>query len=106
MSILKEKLVLTTVEELKALIAESVKANMPTSLIPTQVEKKSDEKLVSIGEAIKTLNISRQTIHKYRRDGKIPCVKIGKRILFDSQVIAKIKKEGLKWERYPSTKHQ
>ncbi|MBS3999162.1 MAG: helix-turn-helix domain-containing protein [Desulfobulbaceae bacterium] len=47
------------------------------------VQPDTEKTLISTSKLIEILGVSRTTIYKWRRDGKIPYFKIGKMVYFD-----------------------
>jgi len=60
------------------------------------------EPLQSIESAAKTLSLSPWTVRAYIRQGKIRPVRIGRRVLIDSQEIERIVEEGRNRSTVPS----
>jgi len=71
-----------TIDELKAIIEDAVyKATSSLDI--------GDNKLITENELSKRLNISKVTLHKYRKNGTIPFIKIGRNIRYDYQKVLK-----------------
>ena len=47
------------------------------------------ESLLNVSEASKVLNISKWTLMSYTRKGKLACVRIGKRLLWEQETLSK-----------------
>jgi excisionase family DNA binding protein len=45
--------------------------------------------LMTLDETAQYLRISPHTVGQYAREGRIPCVKIGRRVLYDKQALDK-----------------
>ena len=72
-------------EELKQLIEDAVyKANC--------TQPKLEYNIITEKELSERLNITKVTLHKYRKQGKIPFIQIGRSILYDyNEVMETIK---------------
>ena len=71
-----------TIDELQDLIENAVyKATSSLDI--------GDYKLITENELSKRLNISKVTLHKYRKNGTIPFIKIGRNIRYDYQEVLK-----------------
>jgi excisionase family DNA binding protein len=71
-----------------------------TSLLILKPSPPEEEPLLKIGEIADDLNVTRQTIHDWKRKGLIPYERVGSRVFFrKSQVRAALKKiEAIKFK--------
>jgi len=53
-------------------------------------------KLMNVDEVAARLNVSTDTVYQWSYLGKLPKVKLGRRLRFDSEVIERIAREGFK----------
>lgn len=53
-------------------------------------------KLLTADEVSQRLGVSRDTVYQWSYLGKLPKVKLGRRLRFDSEVIERIAREGFK----------
>ena len=51
---------------------------------------------VSIKQAVVLLSVSRPTIQRKLKDGEIPCIRLGKRILIPSEYFTQLSSEAMK----------
>jgi len=81
-----------TIDELQDLIENAVyKATSSLDI--------GDYKLITENELSKRLNISKVTLHKYRKNGTIPFSTVGRNIRYDYKEVLKSLKKDL-WYRY------
>ena len=87
-----EKIVLTTVEELKELLRSALAEERLTQVkFPNKDDPDPDEQeLLSVEEACKLLRIkSRSTLYSFIKTQRLPYIKIGKKTLFKKNELLK-----------------
>ncbi len=74
-----------TLDELKEIVAESVK----NALIEYQKhnKKEEDDRLMSITDVTRLLGVSKVTITKWKRDGLIPSHRLSRRVYFKKKEV-------------------
>jgi excisionase family DNA binding protein len=78
-------------DELKALIQEAVK-DVVKERQPVKVVQPDADPLLKIGEICKILQVSKVTIHQWKKQGKIPFHRISNRIFFKrSEILESLK---------------
>ena len=89
-----QKTVLISIEvaDLQSIIIDSVNAclkhhqkNLATS----------SDKIFNVGEVCKLLGVSRTTVYEWRRSGKVPSHRIGRRVFFKESELLKFRPEEL-----------
>ena len=74
-------------EELKSFIEDSV-----SEALGSTKPKESTNELLSIGEVCALLKVTRQTVHKWTKEGLIDGIKLGGRVLYvHSEVMNNLK---------------
>jgi excisionase family DNA binding protein len=76
------KLILTTPEELKQLITDSVQAALSEHASATESDANTSAKYLTINEAAGYLNLAKQTLYGFTSSRTIPFIKRAKRLLF------------------------
>ncbi len=95
---MSESIILTnvTVDDLKSIIDERLQAAL-TTFKPAEPETKEEE-LIKIEEVCKLLNVSKVTIHAWKKSGKLPFYRISNKIYFKRNEIVdalrKIERKG------------
>jgi len=72
--------------ELKDLISQSVRECLQKYL---KIEPPEDDRLLKIGEIVEYLGVSKVTIYNWKKQGKIPFHRMGRRIYFKKSEILK-----------------
>jgi len=72
------------VEELKDFISKSVTTGIQNFL--SQENEKQDQ-LINVEEVTRLLNVSKVTVFKWKKEGRIPFYRIGRRIFFKKQEV-------------------
>lgn len=86
-------IILIEPEELKDLIKSSIAEAIQSLRLTEPTEHSTGNKLLSVTEAAKILDISISTLHAYKNSGAIPFHRIGRRIYFlESEILASLKK--------------
>jgi len=81
------KIIITTPEVLRTLIQDSIREALPEQTAkPKDPEK---EELLKISDVAKIFKVSQTTIHQWKKQGKIPFVKMGDRLYFKRSDINK-----------------
>jgi hypothetical protein len=62
-------------------------------LLEGEIEKMSNKKLYDLSEALTIIPMSKAGIYKACSEGKIPCVKVGRRVFIPSWYIEKLLNE-------------
>lgn len=79
-----EKIILTTSEELKQLIMDSVQMALEKHSTPSEQDSyvRSGTKYLTVAEAARYLNLAKQTVYGFTSSRTIPFIKRAKRLLF------------------------
>ena len=77
------------VEILKREIQRQVEIKLSEYKLVKESNKQEIGKIITESELCKRLNISRQTISKYRKENKIPFLKIGDNIRYELEKVVK-----------------
>ena len=77
------------VEILKREIQRQVEIKLSEYKLVKESNKQEIGKIITESELCKRLNISRQTISKYRKENKIPYLKIGDNIRYELEKVVK-----------------
>jgi excisionase family DNA binding protein len=65
---------------------------MDTSEVTTPSEKINEgPRFISIAELMMRTTLSRPTIYRHIKDGSIPAIKVGRRVIIDVEVLQKLK---------------
>jgi len=84
-------------EELKAMIQAAVSETIKRTQLPLKQPTPDIDPLVKIGAVCALLNVSKVTIHKWKKDGRIPFHRISNRIFFrKSEILESLKKVDLR----------
>jgi len=62
----------------------------------TMVNTITQEKLLTVPELAKRLRVHTSSIYRWKAEGKIIAVKVGKSVRFSREELDRIKKEGIK----------
>lgn len=76
------ELVLTSKNDLKALLSESVHGAIQDALQQLQSPGDHAKEWLTNEEAIDYLGLSRPTLQRYRNDGKLPYSRVGSRVYY------------------------
>lgn len=80
--------------ELRDLIRESVREELQAHQPPSDHDP---EELLTIEQVVKMLHISKPTIHKWKKEGVLPFLRMGRRVYFKrGSVMAAMKSINLK----------
>jgi excisionase family DNA binding protein len=77
-----DPIILTSKEELQALIRESYRALREGEAPVPAIITIDPQPLLTVDEAVDYLRISKNTLYGYTSQGRIPHIKQGKRVLF------------------------
>ena len=79
-----EKIILTTPEELKQLITDSVRTALKSHDSSTEHDEKAQggTRYLTVAEAARYLNLAKQTVYGFTSNRTIPFIKRAKRLLF------------------------
>lgn len=80
-------------DELKALIKDSILEVLDQATLTHPQQPEQPDELLRINQVCSLLNVSKVTIHNWKREGKIPFYRISNKIFFKkSEVISSLKK--------------
>ena len=88
-----DKVIITSPQELSALIEESVKRVLSDTLI-ARTESKEFPELLSVDLAAAYLNLAKQTLYGFTSRSEIPHIKRGKKLYFKKSELEKWLSDG------------
>lgn len=84
------------IEDLKQVISDAISKEF-SKHIPQPAPTTDDNELIKIEEVCKILNVTKVTVHNWKRDGVLPFYRIGTRIFFKKseivEAVIKIKRK-------------
>jgi len=80
------------VSDLTEIIEDSLKRFFEIQKEKSQISKE-DEKLLTTNDVIQLFNVSRVTIHNWKKSGLLPFFKMGNRVYFNEHEVRRIIKE-------------
>ncbi|TAL70492.1 MAG: helix-turn-helix domain-containing protein [Bacteroidetes bacterium] len=84
------------IEELKLIISEALNEHELTKLTGKQLPEQSQKIFLTRKQLCEKLNISLPTLWKHMKQGILPYVRIGRKIIFDEEIVFKTLEENQK----------
>jgi excisionase family DNA binding protein len=89
------ELVVISKDELRQLIAEIVEYQVDSTFKQYKEMLVPEDKMMTIQETAEFLDVSKVTLHNWKKNGKLPYLRLGKRVFFSQKEIVEAMKSNV-----------